>query len=409
MNAHITEKLQSPLPGFTGEIHIDPLYKSLYATDASVYRRIPVGVAFPKNNEDINLLIRFARENKTSLIPRTAGTSLAGQCVGEGIVVDVSRYFTEILSLDQKNKTITVQPGVIRDDLNRYLKPYGLFFGPNTSTSNRCMMGGMVGNNSSGTTSIKYGATRDKLIALEVLLSDGSAATFKAVDNGSFSLKRKQNDLEGSLYATIEDMLKAKGVKDEIKTQFPKPEIHRRNTGYALDKLLENQIFEEGSTTDFNFCNLLAGSEGTLAFTTSITLKLDDLPPPEAVLVAAHFNSIADCLKAVVPAMQHDLYTCEMMDKVILDCTLNNREQQKNRFFIQGDPKAILMLEVRDDTKKGALAKAEKLMESIAASGLSYAFPPLYGEQIDQAMELRKAGLGPFGQYGGRSQSGSLY
>lgn len=397
MNVDLTEKLQSPIPGFTGELRVDSLYKSLYATDASVYRRLPLGVAFPKNIEDLKLLIDFARTNKTSLIPRTAGTSLAGQCVGEGLVVDVSRYFTEIISLDEKNKTVTVQPGVIRDDLNRYLKPFGLFFGPNTSTSNRCMIGGMVGNNSSGTTSIKYGSTRDKLVALEVLLSDGSAVTVASIDAAAFSLKRKQNDFEGNLYASIADALKAKEVQDEITSNFPKPEIHRRNTGYALDKLIENNIFKENNPEDFNFCNLLAGSEGTLAFTTSITLKLDDLPPPEAVMVAAHFDSIATCLKAVVPAMEHDLYTCEMMDKFILDCTLNNREQQKNRFFIKGDPKAILMLEVRDETKEGALAKAEKLTERIASSGLSYAFPPLYGEQIEQAMELRKAGLGLLG------------
>ena len=397
MNAELTEKLQSSLPDFSGEFQVDPLYKSLYATDASVYRRTPLGVAFPKNIEDIKRLIDFARENKISLIPRTAGTSLAGQCVGEGLVVDVSRHFTDIGSLDEKNKTIIVQPGVIRDDLNRYLKPYGLFFGPNTSTSNRCMIGGMVGNNSSGTTSIKYGSTRDKLVALDVLLSDGSPAVFETIDTNSFSLKRKQNNFEGELYGSIGNMLKAKAVRDAIKTEFPKPEIHRRNTGYALDKLVDNGIFEEENTENFNFCDLLAGSEGTLAFTTAITLKLDDLPPPETVMVAAHFDSIAKCLKAVVPSMEHDLYTCEMMDKVILDCTLNNREQQKHRFFIQGDPKAILMLEVRDDTKEAALTKAEKLIESIASSGLSYAFPPLYGEQIDQAMELRKAGLGLLG------------
>ena len=397
MNAELAEKLQLSLPDFSGEIHTDPLHKTLYATDASVYRRIPLGVAFPKNEADIKILIDFARNNKTSLIPRTAGTSLAGQCVGEGLVVDVSKHFTQIISLDKKNKTVTVQPGVIRDDLNRYLKPYGLFFGPNTSTSNRCMMGGMVGNNSSGTTSIKYGSTRDKLVALEVILSNGSKAKFETTDTTIFSLKRKQNDFEGKLYDSISSELKAKGVMNEINSSFPKPEIHRRNTGYALDILIDNAVFKVDNTNNFNFCNLLAGSEGTLAFTTAITLQLDYLPPPEAVMVAAHFDSIANCLRAVVPAMEHNLYTCEMMDKVILDCTLNNREQQKNRFFIQGDPKAILMLEVRDETKAGALANAEKLIESIAASGFSYAFPPLYGVQIDQAMELRKAGLGLLG------------
>ena len=163
-----------------GELFLDDLYKSIYATDASVYREKPLGVCYPKDLSDLKKIILFAREHKIGIIPRTAGTSLAGQCVGSGIVVDVSRYFTKILHIDPHKKTVTVQPGVIRDDLNRELKKYNLFFGPNTSTSNRCMIGGMVGNNSSGTTSIKYGTTRDKLLKLKVLLSDGKEVEFSA-------------------------------------------------------------------------------------------------------------------------------------------------------------------------------------------------------------------------------------
>ena len=146
---------------FDGDLKYDSLHRTLYATDASVYRRIPQAVAFPKSVKGIQQLIAFATQQPTSLVPRTAGTSLAGQCVGDGIIVDVSKYFTKIIAIDQTRQTVTVQPGVIRDELNAYLKPFGLFFGPNTSTSNRCMIGGMVGNNSSGTTSIRYGVTRD--------------------------------------------------------------------------------------------------------------------------------------------------------------------------------------------------------------------------------------------------------
>ncbi|HEA28468.1 MAG TPA: FAD-binding oxidoreductase, partial [Leeuwenhoekiella sp.] len=397
MKPELNEQFKELQSRFVGTLVTDTLHQHIYATDASVYRELPLAVAFPKTVADIQALIHFAREHKTSLIPRTAGTSLAGQCVGEGIVVDVSKHFTSIVSLDEKNKTVTVQPGVIRDELNRFLSPYGLFFGPNTSTSNRCMMGGMVGNNSSGTTSIKYGVTRDKVIALKTVLSDGSKAEFSSITEEEFSRKRKMDNLEGTIYNHLADLLQPEQVRQEIKNQFPKPEIHRRNTGYALDKLVENRVFDQEIGTDFNFCSLLAGSEGTLAFTTEITLQLDDLPPEEGVMVAAHFNSIATCLQAVVPAMAHDLYTCEMMDKVILDCTLNNREQQKNRFFIEGDPKAILMLEVRDATKNGAVKKAELLIKDLAESQLCYAFPVLYGEQINQAIELRKAGLGLLG------------
>ncbi|MGO2102462.1 MAG: FAD-binding oxidoreductase, partial [Psychroflexus halocasei] len=151
---------------FEGEFLTDELHQKLYATDASVYRKIPLAVAIPRHINDIKKLIGFTNKHKTSLTFRAAGTSLAGQCVSDGIVVDISRYFTDILNIDVKNKSVKVQPGVIRDELNQELKKHNLFFGPNTSTSNRCMIGGMISNNSSGTTSIKYGVTRDKIISL---------------------------------------------------------------------------------------------------------------------------------------------------------------------------------------------------------------------------------------------------
>ena len=166
-----------------GEIRNDLLHKKLYATDASVYKKYPIAVAFPKTNSDIEKIISFCLKEKLSIIPRAAGTSLAGQCVGPGIVIDVSKYLNKIISIDKINRTVTVQPGVIRDELNLFLKKYGLFFGPNTSTSNYCMIGGMVGNNSSGTTSIKYGVTRDKVINLCTILSDGSKAKFGSLNN----------------------------------------------------------------------------------------------------------------------------------------------------------------------------------------------------------------------------------
>ena len=396
MITSLYEALDSLAASLEGELMLDQLYRNMYATDASVYRRIPVGVAFPKNEEDLRKLILFAKSHQVGLIPRTAGTSLAGQCVGEGIVVDVSRYFTEIIAFDKLAQTVTVQPGVIRDELNRFLEPYGLFFGPNTSTSNRCMIGGMVGNNSSGTTSIQYGVTRDKVVQIKTILSDGNEAIFKEMSSEEFLQKRNQNNLEAHIYDTVYKQLKGKEARKEINENYPKPEIHRRNTGYALDALLENEVFSD-SAERFNMCKLLAGSEGTLAFSTEITLKLDKLPPASGVMVAAHFATINDCLEAVVPVMQHNLYACEMMDKVILDCTLNNREQQKNRFFIEGDPQAILMLEVRANDMDTARKQAINLIKTLDASGLSYANPTLEGTEIHQALELRKAGLGLLG------------
>ncbi|MGB7394731.1 MAG: FAD-linked oxidase C-terminal domain-containing protein [Pricia sp.] len=379
-----------------GRLVTDSLSKALYSTDASVYRRTPLAVTFPKNKEDIKKLIAFAGKHGTGLIPRTAGTSLAGQCVGEGIVVDVSKHFTEIIQLDEEKKQITVQPGVIRDELNRYLEPYGLFFGPNTSTSNRCMIGGMVGNNSSGTTSIQYGVTRDKVVSLKCILSDGSEGEFKSLSKAELKDKMEQNTLEASIYKNVFKELSDKGIQDEIKSEFPKSQIHRRNTGYAVDELLQNRIFGEVDA-DFNLCQLLSGSEGTLAFTTEITLQLDDLPPALAAMVVTHYVTLEDCLSDVAPVMEHSLHTCEMMDRVILDCTKNNREQLKNRFFVEGDPAALLMLEVKAHTEEGLERQLGELQATIAASGLSYANPVLRATDINKAIELRKAGLGLLG------------
>ncbi|MEP3839182.1 MAG: FAD-linked oxidase C-terminal domain-containing protein [Algibacter sp.] len=380
----------------SGDLYHDHLIKSIYATDASVYRKLPLAVAFPKNEDDLKALIKFAKDNNTSLIPRTAGTSLAGQCVGDGIVVDVSKYFTKIIKLDERAKTVTVQPGVVRDALNTYLKPYGLFFGPNTSTSNRCMIGGMVGNNSSGTTSIQYGVTRDKVVEMHTILSDGKAVVFNELSSEAFHEKIKLESLEGDIYKTIYNELKSESVRDSISQNFPKPEIHRRNTGYAIDELIKSEVFLETSEK-FNMCKLLSGSEGTLAFTTQITLKLDKLPPAESIMVAAHFDSIESCMKAVQPVMEHDLYTCEMMDKTILDCTKHNKTQQENRQFIVGDPKAILMCEVKGETLEGVKLLACKLEKTIIDSGLSYAYPKLIGHDINKAVNLRSAGLGLLG------------
>ena len=392
LNPHLKELREI----LEGEIYYDDLIKSIYATDASVYRKLPLAVAYPKNAEDLKQLIKFAKAHKTSLIPRTAGTSLAGQCVGDGIVVDVSKYFTKIIELDEKAQTVTVEPGVVRDTLNNYLKPFGLFFGPNTSTSNRCMIGGMVGNNSSGTTSIQYGVTRDKVIELHTILSDATEVVFGELSSEEFQQKKTLETLEGNIYKTLYNALKPEAVQKQIIEYFPKPEIHRRNTGYAIDELIKSDVFSESSES-FNMCKLLSGSEGTLAFTTQITLKLDALPPRESIMIAAHFDSIENCLNAVEFTMKHNLYNCEMMDKTILDCTKHNKTQQENRQFIEGDPQAILMCEVKAKTLREVEILANNLVNDIDKSGLSYAFPRLIGSDIDKANNLRSAGLGLLG------------
>uniref|UniRef100_UPI0025BF3550 FAD-binding and (Fe-S)-binding domain-containing protein n=1 Tax=Maribacter sp. TaxID=1897614 RepID=UPI0025BF3550 len=393
MDKIILEELGDRLKG---ELQIDNLSRTLYATDASVYRKIPMAVAFPSSVPDIKELIHFANTHKVGLIPRTAGTSLAGQCVGDGIVVDVSKNFTKIVSLDKEKKQITVHPGVIRDELNLYLKPYGLFFGPNTSTSNRCMIGGMVGNNSSGTTSIQYGVTRDKVVSLKTILSDGSEVEFKALSSAEFQKKMESDSLEAYIYKNIYKELNNKSIQKEINNEFPKKSIHRRNTGYAVDELLNNAVFGDAQD-DFNLCKLLSGSEGTLAFTTEITVKLDDLPPPLSAMVITHYNSLEDCLTDVVPVMDCNLHLCEMMDKVILDCTKSNRAQLVNRFFVEGDPEALLMLQVNAYSEEDLDEQVKGVLRKVKESNLSYAEAVLKGADIAKAVALRKAGLGLLG------------
>src|SRR5215203_4996225 len=263
------EKLQQLERQLEGDLFYDITMRTLYATDASAYREMPLAVAIPKTIEDIKLLIRFAKNEKTSLIPRTAGTSLAGQVVGSGIVVDVSKYFTKIIELNKEEGWVRVEPGVVRDELNLFLAPHGLFFGPETSTANRAMIGGMVGNNSCGSNSVVYRSTREHLLEVKTLLSDGSEALFKALSIDDFHQKCEGTTLESNIYKTVRRLLSNYENQMEIRTGFPKQSIERRNTGYAIDILLKSAPFAAGEE-DFNFCKLIAGSEGTLALITEI-------------------------------------------------------------------------------------------------------------------------------------------
>jgi len=400
----VKEALLNLKKNLEGSLEWDILHKQLYATDASVYKMTPLAVALPKNKKDLQLLISFAKENKTSLIPRTAGTSLAGQCVGPGIVVDVSKHFTAILDFNEKQKTVTVQPGVNRDALNVFLAEKGLFFGPNTSTSQYCMLGGMLGNNSSGTTSIRYGVTRDVVLSVETILSDGSEVHFGNCSQEILKEKSQEDSMEGQIYNSLLNELKDPKVQKAINTDFPDVSVHRRNTGYAVDSLLNQHPFNpEGE--DFNIAKLLAGSEGTLAFTTSITFALDPISPEHSVMLALHFSSIEEAMLAVNPVMEHHLYTCELMDKTILDCTRDHSGYQKNRFFLKGDPKAILLLELRNQELDALKKELIALEHTVSKANLGYAAIALWGEEIALANELRHAGLGLLGNIVGDSKA----
>ncbi|MDR2039928.1 MAG: FAD-binding protein [Bacteroidales bacterium] len=378
--------------GFQGDIQCDHSSITAYATDASAYREKPLAVAFPKNSSDVRILIDHARENKIGLIPRAGGTSLAGQVVGNGLVVDVSRYMTRILELNLKEGWVMVEPGVIPDELNRYLFPHGVFFAPETSTSNRCTIGGMVGNNSCGSHSLIYGSTRDHILAITALLSDGNEITFSGLDPEELNIKTEGGLLENRIYQNLKTLLSHPGNQSEIRKQFPKPTIKRRNNGYALDSLLNTQPF--GGSAPFNICSLIAGSEGTLVFITSVKLRIEPLPPPVKALLCIHLTSVEEALYANLIALHHAPTAVELMDHVILELTRDNLLQQRNRFFVKGDPGAILIVELADHSEENIRSRAGKLEQDMKNSGYGYHYPLITGADIGKVWALRKAGLG---------------
>lgn len=376
-----------------GELRWDSVSKKLYSTDASVYQELPTAVAFPKSSNDIRVLIEFARQHQVGLIPRTAGTSLAGQVVGSGVVVDVSRHLNRVIEVNPQERWVRVEPGVIRDDLNRRLKTNGLFFGPETSTSNRAMIGGMLGNNSCGSNSIVYGNTGDYVIEVRGFLSDGTEVTFGPTSRDQFRQKRQESTREGQLYRGIYQLLSPPEVQAELDRSFPNPKIGRRNTGYAVDLLVNSEVFREGKPP-FNFCRLIAGSEGTLLFATEIKLQLQPLPPPVNALLCAHFESVDDALRANLIAMKYKVFASELIDQRILDGARRNLMQRDRLAFVKGDPGAILVVEVRDDTEDAARRQADEIRAAMQAARLGYAFPILLGSDTSKVWELRKAGLG---------------
>ncbi len=383
-----------------GELFTDDTMRMLYATDASAYQEMPLAVAIPKSVGDLKKLIAFAKSNHTSIIPRTAGTSLAGQVVGNGIVVDVSKYFTKIIEVNEEEHWVRVQPGVIRDELNMFLKQHGLYFGPETSTANRAMIGGMVGNNSCGSNSIVYRSTREHLLEVNVLLSDGSEAVFKTLSTEEFHEKCEGDNLEAAIYKNVRSLLGNYDNQIEIRKEFPKKSVERRNTGYALDFLLETAPFVAGAE-DFNFCKLIAGSEGTLAFITEIKLNIVPLPPKGTGLLCVHFNSIDDALRGNLIALKHKPLASELIDHYILECTKENIEQSKNRFFVKGDPEAVLVIEFSAPTHEGVIEIANECEKEMRDAGLGYHFPLLFGDDTKKIWTLRKAGLGLLGNLPG--------
>jgi FAD/FMN-containing dehydrogenase/Fe-S oxidoreductase len=374
-------------------IHTDSQTRRLYANDASMYEELPRGVFFPQSKSDVRALVRQANKEQFSITARSGGTSLAGQTTGGGVIMDVSRYMTSVLELDEANQFAHLQPGVIRDTLNREAGKHGLLFGPDTATTNRCMLGGMIGNNSCGSFSIKHKTTREHILEIETVLSDGSTATFKPLSPEELEQKKKLDNLEGHIYRGICNLIEKH--RDEILEAYPHPEIIRRNTGYALDKLCEMQPFgPPAGGRPFNLAELLCGSEGTLAMTASAKVGL--VPRDKHRLVMApHFDSIHTAMEATVEAVKHDPAAVELVDDIILNATKDNIEQRKNRFFLQGEPKCILIIQFEGDDAEVLRRKANVFKKQLSDKNFTDTAPVIADEEkMDGVWNLRKAGLG---------------
>ena len=355
----------------------DPVHRIAYSTDASIYREVPYGVAYPDSVEDIQALLAEARRLNTHLIPRAAGTSIAGQVVGSGIVVDIKKW-NRILEVNKEGKWARVQPGVVRDELNMALKPYGLFFSPETSTSNRCCIGGMFGNNSCGTHSLIYGSTRHHVLACKGVLSDGSLFDTEHLDGS--------NPLLSSILSQLNGWAENPSVVSLIEDAFPDKDLKRRSCGYAIDEAIK-----DGKT---DLCKLLVGSEGTLAFITEITVSLDPLPPKEKMVVCAHCDTLDKSFLVNLVALQHNPAAVELMDGKILELSSQNLQQKRNSFFVMGLPAALVIAEFWGETRDEIDTCADAFEQAARASGLVYECTRVYGPDVAMVWDLRKAGLG---------------
>ncbi|MEY2761319.1 MAG: hypothetical protein RLZZ96_1219 [Bacteroidota bacterium] len=383
---------------FEGQLFFDEsqstrIAKRIYATDASVYQVKPAAVAIPASSKDIKRLIQFAIQAKTGLIPRGAGTSLAGQVVGDGIVMEISSALGKVISLNKKEKSVWIEPGMVRDDLNKHLASADLFFGPETSTANRALLGGMLGNNSCGLHSIVWGSVRNHILETRAFLSDGTEIHTHPLTREEFYHKTTLQNLEGKIYREIHRMLNNPEIQALIKDRFPKKSIKRRNTGYALDALLDMQPFSPDGEP-FNLSKLIAGSEGTLAVVHSMKLNLLDLPQPEVALICIHCHSLQESLQANITALKHPILASELVDDYILSFTEGHPNFEKDRGFIEGKPAAILMVEMRADSREELDRNVSNLIQDLNNANQGYAYPILWSNDIAKGWDIRKAGLG---------------
>lgn len=365
-----------------GEVLTDDYSRGLYSTDASVYRIMPELIVLPKDEEDVLTALRLAQQYQQLVLPRGGGTSLAGQTVAQAMVLDFSKYMNQVLEFNPEERWIRVQPGLVRDELNAFLEPHGLHFAPDPATSSRANVGGMVGNNSSGTKSILYGKTVDHVLGMRVALADGTVMEVEALDPEAYARKCAQTDVEGKIYRGVKQLIDAH--REEIEARFPK--VMRRVGGYNLDEFIH--------TDTWNLSKLLCGSEGTLATSLELKLNLTPLPPYKSVCVV-HFAEVLEAIRAVTPMLAYQPAAIEILDETVVTLSRENLTTRRHCHFLEGNPAAILIVEFYDDDPEKVLERPRAMIRELQGLQLGYAYPLFpQGPAYEDVWVIRKKGLG---------------
>ena len=368
--------------GVAGEVRFDPYTRALYATDASIYQIEPVGVVLPRSADDVQAVIEICRASGTSVLPRGGGTGLSGQTVNRAVVVDFSKYMHNVLEINAEERRVRTQPGITIDELNRQVRPYGLMFTPDPSTSSRANVGGAMGNNSCGAHSIIYGKTVDHVLEMEVVLSDGTRTRFQRLDGATLQAKLNGTGLEGDIYRKIHEI--SQRVQPEVEKRFPK--ILRRVGGYNLDRI--------GDPRSLDLTQIMVGSEGTLA--SVIVAKLNLVPiPRHRVLAVVHFAGIREAMEATVATLETSPAAVEHIGSIIINQAKQSLGFSRELGFIQGDPEDLLVVEFSGDDEAEVRSKLDVLEARLKREKLGYAVTRLLTpESQDPVWNMRKAGLG---------------
>ncbi len=364
-----------------GEVRFDALSRALYATDASVYQILPVGLVVPKSRADILYTLDTCRRYGCSITMRGGGTSQAGQSIGPGVQIDTSKYYNRILEVNPEERWARIEPGVVLDELNGHLQPLGLRFAPDISTASRATIGGMVANNSSGARSVLYGKTIDHVLELTVALSDGSVVDFREMSRERVP---QGESLEAACYRTVLELASTYAV--EIDRRFPK--ILRRVSGYNLDEFTD-------TSKPVNLAKVIVGSEGTLGIILEMKVRLVPLPRAKAIMVIM-FGDVLEALEAAPLILRHHPSAIEIMDKSILDHARDNPTLQRIRTkYLEGDPGATLCVEFYADDKQHLPSKLADLEKDLRSHHLGYAYrPETEASGQAQMWSLREAALG---------------